>query len=116
MHWQRKAHRPYEFGLKISVATTAGRSKGGQFVTNVAALPGNPYDGLTLATIILAMENMIATRSSACSPTPAIAATMRRPIISSGSIRQARSAGSRPRSNASSDGAPPSNRDRSPQG
>src|ERR1700736_5672035 len=40
-----KAHRPYEFGVKVSVATTAHRSKGGQFVTHIAALPGNPYDG-----------------------------------------------------------------------
>src|ERR1700733_10213265 len=43
-----KAHRLYEFGVKVSVATTAHRSKGGQFVTHVAALPGNPYDGHTL--------------------------------------------------------------------
>jgi transposase, IS5 family len=42
-----KAHRPYEFGIKVSVATTARRSKGGQFVTHVVALPGNPYDGHT---------------------------------------------------------------------
>ena len=54
-----KAHRPYEFGIKISVATTAHRSKGGQFVTHIAALPGNPYDGHTLATVIPAMEHMI---------------------------------------------------------
>ncbi len=40
-----KAHRPYEFGVKVSVATTLNRSKGGQFVAHVAALPGNPYDG-----------------------------------------------------------------------
>jgi IS5 family transposase len=33
-----KAHRPYEFGVKVSVATTAHRSKGGQFVTHIAAL------------------------------------------------------------------------------
>ena len=37
-----KAHRPYEFGIKVSVGTTAHRSKGGQFVTHIAALPGNP--------------------------------------------------------------------------
>src|SRR6201986_221944 len=54
-----KAHRPYEFGVKVSVATTVHRSKGGQFVTHVAALPGNPYDGHTLATVIPAMEDMI---------------------------------------------------------
>jgi transposase, IS5 family len=47
-----KAHRPYEFGVKVRVATTARRPKGGQFVTLVAALPGNPYDGHTLATVI----------------------------------------------------------------
>src|SRR5262245_57655712 len=54
-----KAHRPYEFGIKVSVATTAHRSKGGQFVTHIAALPGNAYDGHTLATVIPAMEDMI---------------------------------------------------------
>ena len=54
-----KAHRPYEFGVKVSVATTAHRSKGGQFVTHIAALPGNPYDGHTLATVIPAMEAMV---------------------------------------------------------
>src|SRR4029077_11257921 len=54
-----KAHRPYEFGIKVSVATTAHRSKGGQFVTHIPALPGNPYDGHTLATVIPAMEDMI---------------------------------------------------------
>src|SRR6266496_354264 len=54
-----KAHRPYEFGVKVSVATTVRHSAGGQFVTHVAALPGNPYDGHTLATVIPAMEDMI---------------------------------------------------------
>ncbi|MEF2074967.1 IS5 family transposase, partial [Consotaella aegiceratis] len=50
-----KAHRPYEFGVKVSVATTLKRSKGGQFVTHVQALPGKPYDGHTLATVIPAI-------------------------------------------------------------
>jgi IS5 family transposase len=54
-----KAHRPYEFGVKVSVVTTAHRSKGGEFVTHIAALPGNPYDGHTLATVIPAMEAMV---------------------------------------------------------
>ena len=54
-----KAHKPYEFGVKTSVATTLQRSKGGQFVTHVAALPGNPYDGHTLATVIPAMEALV---------------------------------------------------------
>ena len=40
-----KAHRPYEFGVKVSVATRLQRSRGGQFVAHIATLPGNPYDG-----------------------------------------------------------------------
>ena len=54
-----KAHRPYEFGVKVSVATTLNRSKGGQFIAHVKALPGNPYDGHTLATVIPEMEAQI---------------------------------------------------------
>lgn len=54
-----KAHAPYEFGVKVSVATTLNRSKGGQFVLHAKALPGNPYDGHTLATVIPAIENTI---------------------------------------------------------
>ena len=51
-----KAHRPYEFGVKVSVATTLARSKGGQFIAHVKALPGAPYDGHTLATVIPEIE------------------------------------------------------------
>jgi len=47
-----KAHRPYEFGCKVSIATTNRRCKGGQFVLHAKALPGNPYDGHTLGTVI----------------------------------------------------------------
>ena len=54
-----KAHRPYEFGVKVSVATTLGYAKGGQFVTHVKALPGNPYDGHTLKTVIPDMEALV---------------------------------------------------------
>jgi len=54
-----KAHRPYEFGVKVSVATTLSHAKGGQFVAHVKALPGNPYDGHTLATVIPDMEALI---------------------------------------------------------
>ena len=59
VHRQGQGASAYEFGVKVSVATTAHRSKGGQFVTHIAALPGNPYDGHTLATVIPAMEDMI---------------------------------------------------------
>jgi IS5 family transposase len=54
-----KAHAPYEFGVKVSVATTLNRSKGGQFALHAKALPGNPYDGHTLATIIPEMERTL---------------------------------------------------------
>ena len=54
-----KAHRPYEFGVKVSVATPVKHSAGGQFVTHAAALPGNPYDGHTLATVIPQMQALI---------------------------------------------------------
>ena len=39
-----KAHKRYEFGTKVSVATT---TQGG-FVVGMRSLPGNPYDGHTL--------------------------------------------------------------------
>jgi transposase, IS5 family len=54
-----KAHRPYEFGVKVSVATTLSHAKGGQFVTHAKALPGSPYDGHTLATVIPDMEALV---------------------------------------------------------
>lgn len=47
-----KAHKPYEFGCKVSITTTNHRCKGGQFVLHAKALPGNPYDGHTLAEVI----------------------------------------------------------------
>jgi IS5 family transposase len=54
-----KAHKPYEFGVKVSVATPLHRCRGGQFVAHVQALPGNPYDGHTLATVLPAVEATI---------------------------------------------------------
>lgn len=54
-----KAHKPYEFGVKVSVATTLKRSKGGQFALHAMALPGKPYDGHTLATIIPDIEETV---------------------------------------------------------
>ncbi len=41
-------HKPYEFGVKVSLTTTNRRCKGGQFILHAKALPGNPYDGHTL--------------------------------------------------------------------
>ncbi len=44
-----KAQARYEFGVKVSLATTNAVAPGGQFVLGARALPGNPYDGHTLA-------------------------------------------------------------------
>jgi IS5 family transposase len=54
-----KPHKPYEFGVKVSVATTLKHSKGGQFVAHAQSLPGNPYDGHTLAAVIPAIEQLV---------------------------------------------------------
>jgi IS5 family transposase len=54
-----KAHKPYEFGVKVSIATTVQPSRGGQFVLAAKALPGNPYDGHTLSTVIPHIEAII---------------------------------------------------------
>jgi transposase, IS5 family len=54
-----KAHRPYEFGVKVSVATTHRHAKGGQFAIHAKALPGNPYDGHTLASVIPDIEALV---------------------------------------------------------
>jgi transposase, IS5 family len=54
-----KAHKRYEFGVKVSVATPLRRCKGGQFVAHVKALPGNPYDGHTLESVIPDIERTI---------------------------------------------------------
>ncbi len=52
-------HKPDEFGVKVSVATPLRRCRGGQFVAHVQALPGSPYDGHTLATVIPQIEQTI---------------------------------------------------------
>src|SRR3954451_23280043 len=54
-----KAHKPYKFGVKVSVATPLHRCQGGQFVAHMKALPGNPYDGHTLAVVVPALESTI---------------------------------------------------------
>jgi transposase, IS5 family len=51
-----KSHKPYEFGVKATVATTLNRCKGGQFAIHAQALPGRPYDGHTLETVLPDIE------------------------------------------------------------
>ena len=47
-----KAHAPYGFGVKVSLTTTNGRCKGGQFILHAKSLPGIPYDGHTLKEVL----------------------------------------------------------------
>ena len=54
-----KAHRPYEFGVKVSVATTAGIPPAGSSSRISQRLPGTPYDGHTLATVIPQMQALV---------------------------------------------------------
>jgi transposase, IS5 family len=53
-----KAHARFEFGVKVSLATTNAVTPGGQFVLAARALPGNPYDGHTLAAQIAQTERL----------------------------------------------------------
>jgi IS5 family transposase len=53
-----KARAPYEFGCKVSIATSATKPKGGQFVLHAKALHGNPYDGHTLGPVIADLEKL----------------------------------------------------------
>lgn len=48
-----KAHKRYEFGQKISIATTNRRN----WVLAAILCPGNPYDGHTLAATLAAVEH-----------------------------------------------------------
>jgi predicted RNase H-like HicB family nuclease len=56
MHRQRQGAPALRVGVKVSVATTLAHARGGQFVAHVESLPGNPYDGHTLETVIANME------------------------------------------------------------
>lgn len=54
-----KVHMPYEFGVKVSLATTLAHSKGGQFIVHAKALPGKPYDGHTLGTVLPEIKRLV---------------------------------------------------------
>lgn len=49
-----KAHKHYEFGVKVSVVTTSRDN----FVVGMQSLPGNPYDGHTLEAAIEQTVNL----------------------------------------------------------
>jgi transposase, IS5 family len=46
------------FGIELGVAVGNARAPSGQFVLGVRALPGNPYDGHTLAAQIAQVERL----------------------------------------------------------
>jgi transposase, IS5 family len=52
-----KAHKRYEFGVKVSVAATNREG----LVLGMLALPGNPYDGHTLAPALAQVERVTGT-------------------------------------------------------
>jgi len=53
-----KARRPYEFGVKVSLAVAAKEG----FVVGARSMPGNPYDGHTLAEQLEQVEILTGTR------------------------------------------------------
>jgi IS5 family transposase len=53
-----KARTRFEFGCEVSLATTNRPAPGGQFVLGARSLPGNPFDGHTLAAQIAQTERL----------------------------------------------------------
>jgi IS5 family transposase len=53
-----KAHKRYEFGVKVSIATTHHED----FIIGMRALPGNPYDGHTLKDSLDQVEQLTGRR------------------------------------------------------
>lgn len=49
-----KAHKPYEFGVKVGIVSTSKES----FVIGAKSLPGNPYDGHTLKACVAQAERI----------------------------------------------------------
>ena len=56
-----KAHKPYEFGCKVSIATTNAKSPGGMFILHAKEFHQNPYDGHTLGPVIKELSSWIGT-------------------------------------------------------
>jgi len=57
-----KTHKRYEFGVKVSVATSTKNN----FVFGTHSLPGNPYDGHTLRGALDQVERMTGRRPAHC--------------------------------------------------
>jgi len=52
-----KAHKPYEFGCKVSITTNVNPAPAGHFVLHAKALHGRPFDGHTLTPVLNEMQN-----------------------------------------------------------
>jgi IS5 family transposase len=57
-----KAHKKYEFGVKVGIATTHKNN----FVVGIQALPNNPYDGHTLKDALDQVEALTGIRPADC--------------------------------------------------
>ena len=57
-----KSHRRYEFGVKVSLASTHRKN----FIIGMQAFPGNPYDGHTLSGALNQVERLTGKRSEEC--------------------------------------------------
>jgi len=51
-----KAHKPYEFGCKVSITTHVKPALAGHFVCHAKAFHGRPYDGHTLTLVLQEMH------------------------------------------------------------
>jgi transposase, IS5 family len=54
-----KAHKPYEFGCKVSITTNVNPAPAGQFVLHAKALQGRPFDGHTLNPVMKEYKTQI---------------------------------------------------------
>ena len=57
-----KAHKKYEFGVKVSLAVTQRDN----FIVGALALPGNPFDGHTLPAALRQVERLTGTPPERC--------------------------------------------------
>jgi IS5 family transposase len=57
-----KAHKKYEFGVKVSLAVTQKDN----FIVGALSLPGNPYDGHTLGKALRQVKRLTGTRPERC--------------------------------------------------
>jgi transposase, IS5 family len=58
VHRPRQPSAPCELGFRVSIVSTNGCGPGGQFALHAKTLPGKPYDGHTLASIIATTERL----------------------------------------------------------